>query len=108
MCLKSTIVAIRKAVAGPLVDPVRLQRYQLGMEASLRSRGRTLGALQDGRSTDMRRTRSAMLAEIKYQPLHKLHRASDCYRIMRYSGGHPAYRQYWDAVAAEGYRKLAY
>ncbi|MFZ5780193.1 MAG: flavin-containing monooxygenase [Pseudomonadota bacterium] len=29
-------------------------------------------------------------------------------RIMRYSGGHPAYRQYCDAVAAEGYRKLAY
>jgi len=27
---------------------------------------------------------------------------------MRYSGGHPAYRQYCDAVAAEGYRKLAY
>jgi hypothetical protein len=26
---------------------------------------------------------------------------------MRYSGGHPAYRQYCDAVAAEGYRKLA-
>jgi cation diffusion facilitator CzcD-associated flavoprotein CzcO len=29
-------------------------------------------------------------------------------RIMRYSGGHPAYRQYCDAVAAQGYRKLAY
>jgi cation diffusion facilitator CzcD-associated flavoprotein CzcO len=29
-------------------------------------------------------------------------------RIMRYSGGHPAYRQYCDAVAAEGYPKLAY
>ena len=29
-------------------------------------------------------------------------------RIMRYSGGHPAYRQFCDAVAAEGYRKLAY
>ena len=29
-------------------------------------------------------------------------------RIMRYSGGHPAYREYCDAVAAEGYRKLAY
>ena len=29
-------------------------------------------------------------------------------RIMRYSGGHPAYRQYCDAVAAEGYRKLVY
>jgi len=29
-------------------------------------------------------------------------------RIMRYSGGHPAYRQYCDTVAAEGYRKLVY
>ena len=29
-------------------------------------------------------------------------------RIMRYSGGHPAYREHCDAVAAEGYRKLAY
>ncbi|WP_398471951.1 flavin-containing monooxygenase [Tardiphaga sp.] len=29
-------------------------------------------------------------------------------RIMRYSGGHPAYREYCDAVAAEGYPKLAY
>jgi len=29
-------------------------------------------------------------------------------RIMRYSGGHPAYRQYCDAVAAEGYRRLSY
>jgi cation diffusion facilitator CzcD-associated flavoprotein CzcO len=28
-------------------------------------------------------------------------------RIMRYSGGHPAYREYCDAVAAGGYRKLA-
>ncbi|UGV28612.1 NAD(P)/FAD-dependent oxidoreductase [Rhodopseudomonas boonkerdii] len=29
-------------------------------------------------------------------------------RIMRYSGGHPAYREYCNAVAAEGYPKLAY
>ena len=28
-------------------------------------------------------------------------------RIMRYSGGHPAYREHCDAIAAEGYRKLA-
>ena len=28
-------------------------------------------------------------------------------RIMRYSGGHPAYREHCDAVAAAGYRKLA-
>ena len=28
-------------------------------------------------------------------------------RIMRYSGGHPAYRQHCDAVAASGYRWLA-
>lgn len=28
-------------------------------------------------------------------------------RIMRYSGGHPAYRAHCDAVAAEGYTKLA-
>src|ERR1051325_3533842 len=28
-------------------------------------------------------------------------------RIMRYSGGHPAYREHCDGVAAEGYRKLA-
>jgi cation diffusion facilitator CzcD-associated flavoprotein CzcO len=28
-------------------------------------------------------------------------------RIMRYSGGHPAYRQHCDAVAADGYRSLA-
>jgi cation diffusion facilitator CzcD-associated flavoprotein CzcO len=28
-------------------------------------------------------------------------------RIMRYSGGHPAYRQHCDAIAAEGYRTLA-
>src|SRR5215469_1256524 len=28
-------------------------------------------------------------------------------RIMRYSGGHPAYREHCDAVAADGYRKLA-
>jgi cation diffusion facilitator CzcD-associated flavoprotein CzcO len=28
-------------------------------------------------------------------------------RIMRYSGGHPAFREHCDAVAAEGYRKLA-
>jgi len=27
-------------------------------------------------------------------------------RIMRFAGGHPAYRQHCDAVAAEGYRKL--
>jgi len=26
---------------------------------------------------------------------------------MRYSGGHPAYREHCDAVAAEGYRELA-
>ena len=25
-------------------------------------------------------------------------------RIMRYSGGHPAYREHCDAVAADGYR----
>ena len=28
-------------------------------------------------------------------------------RIMRYSGGHPAYREHCDAIAADGYRKLA-
>jgi cation diffusion facilitator CzcD-associated flavoprotein CzcO len=28
-------------------------------------------------------------------------------RIMRYSGGHPAYRQHCDAIATEGYRTLA-
>jgi hypothetical protein len=28
-------------------------------------------------------------------------------RVMRYSGGHPAYREYCDAVAAAGYRRLA-
>jgi cation diffusion facilitator CzcD-associated flavoprotein CzcO len=28
-------------------------------------------------------------------------------RIMRYSGGHPAYREHCDAVAADGYRPLA-
>ena len=28
-------------------------------------------------------------------------------RIMRYSGGHPACRAHCDAVAADGYRKLA-
>jgi hypothetical protein len=28
-------------------------------------------------------------------------------RIMRYSGGHPAYRAHCDAVAAGGYRQLA-
>jgi hypothetical protein len=28
-------------------------------------------------------------------------------RIMRYSGGHPAYREQCDAVAADRYRKLA-
>ena len=28
-------------------------------------------------------------------------------RIMRYSGGHPAYREHCDAVAADGYRTLA-
>jgi cation diffusion facilitator CzcD-associated flavoprotein CzcO len=28
-------------------------------------------------------------------------------RIMRYAGGHPAYREHCDAVAADGYRKLA-
>jgi cation diffusion facilitator CzcD-associated flavoprotein CzcO len=28
-------------------------------------------------------------------------------RIMRYSGGHPAYREHCDAIAAAGYRKLA-
>jgi cation diffusion facilitator CzcD-associated flavoprotein CzcO len=28
-------------------------------------------------------------------------------RVMRYSGGHPAYREHCDAVAANGYRQLA-
>jgi hypothetical protein len=28
-------------------------------------------------------------------------------RIMRYSGGHPAYREHTSAIAANGYRKLA-
>ncbi|HXO01212.1 MAG TPA: NAD(P)/FAD-dependent oxidoreductase [Stellaceae bacterium] len=28
-------------------------------------------------------------------------------RVMRYSGGHPAFREHCDAVAADGYRKLA-
>jgi cation diffusion facilitator CzcD-associated flavoprotein CzcO len=28
-------------------------------------------------------------------------------KIMRYSGGHPAFREHCDAVAAEGYRRLA-
>ena len=28
-------------------------------------------------------------------------------RIMRYSGGHTAYREHCDAVAADGYRELA-
>ena len=28
-------------------------------------------------------------------------------RIMRYSGGHPAYREHCDAVAAAGYPKLS-
>jgi cation diffusion facilitator CzcD-associated flavoprotein CzcO len=28
-------------------------------------------------------------------------------KIMRYSGGHPAFREHCDAVAADGYRKLA-
>ena len=28
-------------------------------------------------------------------------------RIMRYSGGHPAFRKRSDAVAADGYRELA-
>ena len=29
-------------------------------------------------------------------------------RIMRYRGGHPAYREHCDAVAAEGYRRLSW
>jgi hypothetical protein len=28
-------------------------------------------------------------------------------RIMRYSGGHPAYREHCDAIATNGYRTLA-
>jgi hypothetical protein len=28
-------------------------------------------------------------------------------RIMRYSGGHPAFRERCDAVAADGYRQLS-
>jgi hypothetical protein len=28
-------------------------------------------------------------------------------KIMRYSGGYPAYREHCDAVAADGYRELA-
>ena len=28
-------------------------------------------------------------------------------KIMRYSGGYPAYREHCDAVAAAGYRELA-
>jgi len=28
-------------------------------------------------------------------------------KIMRYSGGHPAFREHCDAVAADGYRQLA-
>jgi hypothetical protein len=28
-------------------------------------------------------------------------------KIMRYSGGHPAFRGHCDAVAADGYRELA-
>jgi hypothetical protein len=28
-------------------------------------------------------------------------------RVMRYGGGHPAYRAHCDAVAVEGYRRLA-
>jgi hypothetical protein len=28
-------------------------------------------------------------------------------RVMRYAGGHPAYREHCDAVAAGGYRQLA-
>ena len=28
-------------------------------------------------------------------------------RIMRYSGGHPAFREHCDRVAADGYRQLA-
>jgi len=28
-------------------------------------------------------------------------------KIMRYSGGHPAFREHCDAVAADGYRRLA-
>jgi hypothetical protein len=28
-------------------------------------------------------------------------------RIMRYSGGHPAYREHCDAVGADGYCQLA-
>jgi len=28
-------------------------------------------------------------------------------KIMRYSGGHPAFREHCEAVAADGYRKLA-
>jgi hypothetical protein len=28
-------------------------------------------------------------------------------KIMRYSGGHPAFREHCDAVAANGYRRLA-
>jgi hypothetical protein len=27
-------------------------------------------------------------------------------RIMRYSGGHPAFRQHCDAIAADGYKQL--
>ena len=29
-------------------------------------------------------------------------------RIMRYSGGYPAFRQHCDAIAAEGYKSLAW
>ena len=29
-------------------------------------------------------------------------------RIMRYSGGHPAFRKHCDAIAAEGYSSLAW
>ena len=28
-------------------------------------------------------------------------------KIMRYSGGHPTFREHCDAVAAEGYREVA-
>jgi cation diffusion facilitator CzcD-associated flavoprotein CzcO len=28
-------------------------------------------------------------------------------RVMRYSGGHPAYREHCDAIASEGYKKLS-
>ena len=72
-------------------------------------RGHRRGRRRSGPTTSWRRGEGLLINEIDswMTGVNRNVEGKQTRKIMRYSGGHPAFREHCDAVAAEGYRELA-